>query len=238
MPQPIALGTNEQPSCATTMDDIQFDITNVSITDLCAVDDHLLNVHDDILNGDLGQFDLANYVDGGSSSLLLSPPPVVRQRTPMRATPTVKALVALSRSDVHKEEDDSITPRELQNSNVNTQPMAIAATSDNGNRRKRRNLTKAFIDTTDDSDPDNGATHHKEKMQQTKKQRRKDDDPVWNPVPNGNSKSSGKTKNEVAATPKDTSNATKLDESSKGKRVEKLKVIKFAKYISKYSISK
>lgn len=230
MTQSIFLHSVGQSSTVTMMDDISFDIGNV--TDLCAVDDHLLNAHDDFLfangNGDFGQFDLANYVDGGSSSLLLSPPPpplpvkIARQRIPLKISPAKKALAAFRRNDVHREEDNTVVSHEQQRSKMieNPQPATIA-TATNGNRRKRRNLTKAFIDTTDDSDSEHDATQSHMKIQQLKKQRHKDDDPVWNPVPNGCPKTSNKAKNDVAAT-KDSSITIKSVELSKEKRNEKL----------------
>lgn len=214
------------------MDDTALDITSVNINDLYAVDDHLLTAHDDILFangiGDLGQFDLAHYVDGGGSSLLLSPPPVTiaRQCTPLKITPAKMAMTALSRTDTHREEHDSGVSREQQHSKSNAQ-SAGATTLDSRNRRKRRNLTKAFIDTTDDSDSDLDATKQNEKMLETKKQRRKEDDPIWNPTPNGGLKVSNRVKNDVAMTTKETASTKKSDEqSSKERRAEKVKVSK------------
>lgn len=231
MTQPIVLGSVKQPSKATTMEDISFDITNVNITDLCAVDDHLLHAHDDILFAhgtcDIGQFDLANYVDGGGPSLLLSPPPLViaRQRTPIKVTPARAAVDASNRSDVRREVDVSTLSNEQQYSEsiMNVHPATIAGAT-NGNCKKRRNLTKVFIDITD-SDSDNDAAQIKEEILPSKKQRRRDDDSVWHPVPNGNSKTIGKAK--IDAT-KDTSTATKSDEMTKEKRNEKLKVKEIA----------
>lgn len=211
------------------MDDIPFDYNNVNISDLYAVDDHLLNAHDEILFansgiGDLGQFDLANYVDGASSSLLLSPPPpvrIARKCTPLKIPQGKKPMNAFHRN---RGVDDSPELLEQQNSKliVYTQPATVAA-GPNGVRRKRRNLTAAFIDTTDDSASENEATQNKKKIQQSKKHPRKDDDPVWNPVPNGNSRICGKAKIDATKT-KDSSIATKADELSKDKCNEKSKV--------------
>lgn len=226
------------------MDDIPFDYSNVNISDLYAVDDHLLNAHDDILFansgiGDLGQFDLANYVDGASSSLLLSPPPpvrIARKRTPLKIPQSKKPMTAFHRNQDHREVDDSPKLQEQQNSKliVNTQPATVAA-GPNGVRRKRRNLTKAFIDTTDDSDSENEAAQNKKKIQQSKKHPRKDDDPVWNPVPNGNSKICGKAKIDATKT-KDSSIATKADELSKDKCNEKSKV-KNSRTLTKFTLT-
>lgn len=225
MTQPIVLRSAEQLPTTAPMDDMSFDITNVNITDFCAGDDQLFNADDDILfvhsNGDLGQFDLANYVDGGSSSLLLSPPPpvtIVRQRTPLKISPVNQALAALNGNVITRGEDDSPVSPEQQNSKLNEKAEpAIVAAATNGSRRKRRNLTKAFIDTTDDSDSENDATGNNQKIQQSKKQRRKDDDPIWNPVAVGSSKINGKAKNDAIP--------TKSEEISKEKqRNEKLKV--------------
>lgn len=226
MTQPIVLRSFEsQPAAGTAMDDMSFDYNNVNITDLYAVDDHLLNAHDDILFassdiGDLGQFDLANYVDGGSSSLLLSPPPpvrIARKCTPLKIPQGKKIMTAFHRNGDHRGKDDSPELQEQHNSKliVKTQPATVAATT-NGTRRKRRNLTKAFIDTTDDSDSDNETAQNKKKIPPAKKHPRKDDDPVWNPVPNVNSKTCSKAKIDATKT-KDSSIATKADELSNEK---------------------
>lgn len=208
------------------MDDTStFDISNVNINDLCAVDDHLLNTHDDILfahgSADLSQFDLANYVDGGSSSLLLSPlapaMPLARQRTPLKVSPAKTAMA------IHREENDSLVSNEQKNSQLlSTAQLNTAANATNGNRRKRKNLTKAFIDTTD-SDSENEATQNQDKIQQSKKQRRKDDDPVWDPMPNCNSKIISKVKNDATKS-KVPLATTKSEEMCKEKRIDKSKV--------------
>lgn len=91
---------------------------------------------------------MASYIAGEASSLILSP----------------------------------LAPTKLNQQNLIRRISPVKPQQENnspfkGGRRKRRNLTKAFIDTDDDSDSDNDKVNVPNKIQ-------KDNDPIWDPYPN------------------------------------------------------
>lgn len=116
------------------------------------IDETVLLGHDHILfaedKSELGQFDLASYIAGDASSILLSPPPPIGQR-----------------------------PIFIEQKTEEAKPTQNGT---NG-RRKRRNLTKMFVET-DDSDSES-EKRKSEMVNEKLKKSKKDDDPNWNPQP-------------------------------------------------------
>lgn len=126
------------------------------------IDETVLNEHDNILftEDTTDQFDLASYIAGEASSLILSP----------------LAPTKLNSSKFNKQ--NTITKIPQTKSQQENSPIK------NG-RSKRRNLTKAFIDTDDDSDTNVSNKVHK------------DTDPVWDPNANNKNEKFNKKNTKV-----------------------------------------
>lgn len=150
------------------------------------IDDHDLftdSHEEDILfssdKDDLQQFDLASYIVGESTSLLLSPPPAIlnQRKSPLKTSSARKRLTSFSEPI-----------KMINESNAQANHKIVEKTPAN-NRRKRKNLTREFIDTSSDDD-DNHQSDKKTKLSvdtlnsevdSTIKKRNNNNDPIWSP---------------------------------------------------------
>lgn len=159
----IPFEMQQQPSNA------DFDIITLNIDDDFQIDPQ----DDDILFKKDHQFDLASYIGGESTSLLLSPindASNIRQR--------LKSLNGLRQFESNVNNDVSQGASNLIHDKVTKTPAS--------NRRKRKNLSREFIDSSD-SDEDNKTNANNSIKQsiddskRTKAGKLHDDDPVWCP---------------------------------------------------------
>lgn len=144
-----------------------FDIITLNIDDDFPIDSQ----DDEILFKNDHQFDLASYIGGESTSLLLSP---VNDASNFRHR--IKSLNSLTHFD-HNNTDLSRAPVNLAHDKVTKTPAS--------NRRKRKNLSREFIETSDsDDDNKNSANNSINQLVDDSKRNKagkKDDDPVWFP---------------------------------------------------------
>lgn len=187
----------------TSSDD--FDIITLNIDDDFPIDAH----DDDILFRNEHQFDLASYIGGGSasseiSSLLLTP---VKDANGVAAATTT---IVASPLNARQQFPQFLLPNSLNaermkvtNTNskirppLNTQTAAAhvakVAKAPASNRRKRKNLSREFIESDDSSDTDSNnkfssAINNKinqmahDRKANGKRRPAKDDDPIWDPT--------------------------------------------------------
>lgn len=172
-----------------------FDVITLNIDDNFLIDP---DEDGDLFATDNQQFDLATYIAGeSSSSLLLSPPPppsLAHQRT-LIATDTSKAKKCLIPKKHFSGKHGNGYNSTLCQPNAAQNTVKTTA----NNRRKRKNLTREFIESSSgsDSDVDNAdsinktnSVHSNSKEDNGNKKKRKDDDPLWDPTGNSKAKTS------------------------------------------------
>lgn len=176
----VPIDPHQQPFIDDT-----FDVVTLNIDD-----NFLLDPEDEgtlFSSNELHQFDLATYIAGDSTSLLLSPPPALKRQIPVKAqTSSQKRLVSSTDFGTHGNGHDSTLcqPNAAQNTTKTTA----------NNRRKRKNLTREFIDSSSDSEDDKqlkavNVDNIEDDHNNKKPKKRKEDDPLWNPVENSKRKS-------------------------------------------------
>lgn len=145
-----------------------FDIITLNIDDDFQIDTQ----DDDILFKNDHQFDLASYIGGESTSLLLSP---VNDAVNLRHR--MKSL----NDSAHTKRNVTELSRALALANANHDKVTKTPAS---NRRKRKNLSREFIETSD-SDEDNKTNATVNSIDDSKCSKagklHKDNDPVWCP---------------------------------------------------------
>lgn len=180
-----------------------FDIITLNIDDDFPID----ATDDDILFKNEHQFDLANYIGGGSasseiSSLLL---------TPVKDAAAVATNAASPMSNLRQQLPQFLLPNPMNadpmkvtNFNLKKRPplntqtaaahVAKVAKAPASNRRKRKNLSREFIlesdnsSDTDSNDKFNSAINSKlhqmadDRKANGKRRSLKDDDPIWDPT--------------------------------------------------------
>ncbi|XP_031627167.1 uncharacterized protein LOC116343314 [Contarinia nasturtii] len=156
----------------TSKDD--FDIITLNIDEEFPIDTHV----DEILFTN-DQFDLASYIGGESTSLLLSPI--------IDASAARRRLISISDFG-HLECNQTPIKRDLSRMPVAQKNLAHdkVAKTPASNRRKRKNLSREFIETSD-SDDENETSTIKNSINHvnddsSKRKLSKDVDPVWSPI--------------------------------------------------------
>lgn len=179
-----------------------FDIITLNIED-----DFIDPQTDDILFKNDHQFDLASYIGGDSTSLLLSPVNDVASNR--------RRLMSLS-------DFSHVEPNELNSSRYPKQAAHdTVAKNPANNRRKRKNLSREFIESSDsETDNETCVTTNSISSDLVDNKRnklvklRKDDDPVWSPCVE--KKRNGKAQKQPAMLrAKELVEATALDEEKK-----------------------
>lgn len=144
-----------------------FDIVALNIDDVLPIDAH----DDEILFKKDQQFDLASYIGVDSSSLLLSP---------INEAANVRQRIQISNETMHSK------PNAIDLSAIPANPTIhdkVAKTPAN-NRRKRKNLSREFIESDDSDTDDKNPTNNcliKNSTFNKKGKPSKDVDPVWCP---------------------------------------------------------
>lgn len=161
-----------------------FDIITLNIDEEFPIDRQA----DEILFKNDHQFDLASYIGGESTSLLLSP---VNDVSARRRMMSLSDFGYIESHNTPNKIDLSKMPA-VQQTNGNHDKVAKTPAS---NRRKRKNLSREFIETSDSEDEkETSATKSSihNVVEDSKRNKRREDDPIW--IPNADKRGVKSTK--------------------------------------------
>lgn len=190
-----------------------FDIITLNIDEEFPIDPQA----DEILFKNDHQFDLASYIGGESTSLLLSPVNDVSARRRMMS------LSDFGHIDSHNTNKIGLSQMPtVQQTNANHDKVAKTPAS---NRRKRKNLSREFIETSDSEDEkETSATKSSihNLVEDSKRNKRKEDDPMW--IPNADKRGVKTTKKpSVVGHPKQIVDRKDLVENKKAAKTDQHK---------------
>lgn len=148
-----------------------FDIIELNIDEEFPIDPQV----DDILFKNDQQFDLASYIGGESTSLLLSP---INDASTRRRMISLSDFGYIGNHNTPMNKHLPRMPVVVQQPNTSHDIVAKTPAS---NRRKRKNLSREFIETSDSEDEKEANTTKNSINKKLMIQRKEDDDPVWIP---------------------------------------------------------
>lgn len=188
-----------------------FDIITLNIDEEFPIDPQA----DDILFKNDHQFDLASYIGGESSSLLLSP---VTDASARRRLMSLSEFGRIENQNTPARRDLSRMPVVVQQTNAAHDKVDKTPAS---NRRKRKNLSREFIETDSDSDDEKETSATKSSINNvandnSKRNKRKEDDPVW--IPNAEKRGTKAAKPPIVSHAKQTIDRK---DSSEAKKITK-----------------